>query len=507
VPPAADSSTIGVEGPDDRTPPLAPAAPPKKSPTMAPERSVVRAVMGVYGRLPMPAGMRRSLREGLKGLLPALFDWVSRTINSHPKLPIDGDAPGLADVIERPEFRMGLWRLVRAVRAHADQFGPVTHVIALPFFATGGSEATAASFARTICSDGKRSVLMIATDLSYRGNRLPAPPGALMLNLWDYFTFEDEHTLDAIVFAVLRAIAPESLHIINSSACWRLVVRHGARMRHVSRLYGSIFAIQVNTQTGQHEGYAADYMKGALPHLDALLSDNASFFKLSEEAFGSLGDPKKLVTVYNASPVWPDAVVRDSDTRLARLAEPIPPTERLQVLWAGRFDREKRPDLLIAAARARPEIDFHVYGSVIVDVNSKLSTTDLANVHIHGPFSSAADAAGARLHHLMMFTSLFEGMPNVLLEFGSLGVPVVANLVGGVGELIDETTGYPLSSSPDVAEYLAAFDAIRADPATAVARARRLRAKIVARHTRANFEAAVRGIPAYLLATSLAGET
>ncbi|SUS06003.1 Glycosyl transferase family 1 [uncultured Defluviicoccus sp.] len=463
--------------------------------------------MRLYGRLPMPAGMRRFLREGLKGWHPSLFDWLSKTINSQPRLPIGGDAPGLADVIERPEFRVRLWRLVRAVRAHADQFGPVTHLIALPFFATGGSEATAASFARTICSDGKSSVLMIATDRPYSGKRLPAPPGALMLNLWDYFTLEDEHTIDAVVFAVLRAIAPQSLHIINSSACWRLVVKHGARVRHVSRLYGSIFAIQVNTQTGQREGYAADYLKGALPYLDALLSDNASFFKLSEQAFGSLGDPDKLVTVYNAAPVWSEKIVHHTDTRLAELTRPIAPMDRLQVLWAGRFDREKRPDLLIAAAKARPDIDFHVYGSVIVDVNSEFSTTDLANVHIHGPFSSAADVAGARLHHVMMFTSLWEGMPNVLLEFGSLGVPIVANVLGGVGELIDDTTGFPLSSSPSVAEYLAAFDVIRTDPATAVARARRLREKIAARHTRANFETAVRRIPGYLADTPPAGGT
>ena len=48
-----------------------------------------------------------------------------------------------------------------------------------------------------------------------------------------------------------------------------------------------------------------------------------------------------------------------------------------------------------------------------------------------------------QISSLLLLTSFFEGMPNVLMEAQAVGLPVVASNVGGVPDcMIDGETGY-----------------------------------------------------------------
>jgi teichuronic acid biosynthesis glycosyltransferase TuaC len=86
-------------------------------------------------------------------------------------------------------------------------------------------------------------------------------------------------------------------------------------------------------------------------------------------------------------------------------------------------------------------------------------------------YMSAAD--------VLVLPSSTEGLPTVLVEAGSLGLPVIASSVGGIPELLGDDRGTLLSdvSAEAVASALAAFHAHRAE---AEAAARRLRDHVLA---------------------------
>ena len=70
---------------------------------------------------------------------------------------------------------------------------------------------------------------------------------------------------------------------------------------------------------------------------------------------------------------------------------------------------------------------------------------------------------------VLALTSQIEGFPNVLLEAGFLGVPIVSTNAGGVMDVVDDTEGLcPCGDARAVAEALAS--ALR-DPARRAARA------------------------------------
>jgi len=86
----------------------------------------------------------------------------------------------------------------------------------------------------------------------------------------------------------------------------------------------------------------------------------------------------------------------------------------------------------------------------------------------------------------------------VLLEVALHGVPCVAPTVGGVGEVISEDTGFPLSERPDAADYQRALLRIDQDRPEAARRAMRLLALVSTRHSKEQFERSLADIDGYV---------
>ena len=112
------------------------------------------------------------------------------------------------------------------------------------------------------------------------------------------------------------------------------------------------------------------------------------------------------------------------------------------------------------------------------------------NFRVGGLYDNFADLP---LHEASLFlhTALWEGLPNVLLEAGAAGLPIVARDVGGVGELIDESTGWPVPRAAGADGFAAAIADALARPDEARARTERLQARIARDHSPQAFASAL----------------
>jgi glycosyltransferase involved in cell wall biosynthesis/tetratricopeptide (TPR) repeat protein len=158
-----------------------------------------------------------------------------------------------------------------------------------------------------------------------------------------------------------------------------------------------------------------------------------------------------------------DRLERDSDpdaTRRARDGLGIP-ADAPVLGGVFRFSEEKRPLLWVAAAGAVARHDPRVHFLVCGDGPMRQEMATLAaslglGDRFHLPGSKANIAVWYKAMDVVMLTSRHEGLPNVLIEAQGLGVPVVAPLVGGIGETVwPGVTGWLLPDADTDAEALA----------------------------------------------------
>src|SRR6185312_5935632 len=98
-------------------------------------------------------------------------------------------------------------------------------------------------------------------------------------DLSNYFPDADMVSREHLLFAIVRMTRPHVLHLINSEVGWRMLIKMGARLRQVTRVFGSIFAFQFDPNTGEKVGYAATFLRPAFPLLDGLIADNRRFIQ------------------------------------------------------------------------------------------------------------------------------------------------------------------------------------------------------------------------------------
>jgi len=145
-----------------------------------------------------------------------------------------------------------------------------------------------------------------------------------------------------------------------------------------------------------------------------------------------------------------------------------------RILWVGRLAPPKRPDVAVQAlallTRPRPEArcDFVGDGQLRSSVESQAVAANLGGVvRLLGARNDVPELLSRAA--CLLLTSTYEGCPLAVLEAMAAGVPVVAEAVGGVPELVvhSETGILVEPGRPDL--VASALSELLADPAKAEA--------------------------------------
>jgi glycosyltransferase involved in cell wall biosynthesis len=467
--------------------------------------SLLRLAKAVYHRLPVSQTSKLRLRARLQPVLVALVEgrlsWASLTaIGTLPRPGQPSNNNGRDSDVEH-----AMAAILQEMAAHTDRCGLPRLWVALPILATGGAELAAFQLCRAARElRPEYSAVLLVTDRSLVSDQIALPPGVLLVVFDEYFsepvTYERKQFL---LSSLLRSGQPHSFHVINSEVAWHLILAEGERLQRYTRLYASIFAFQFAPNSRKKIGYAAYFLKKGIPHLSTLFSDNQRFLTdASREYELSSDQAQRLAVLYQPCRLELGNETLPSIQRLRAHQQRLVSggykneARRIQVLWAGRLDEEKRVDLFLKVVRRCHFADFRVFGQVVLGDLSQLP--QLPNLSYEGPFTSPFEWVERYDIDAFVFTSRWEGMPNILLEVGTLGIPIIAPTVGGVIELIDERTGYPLPEDPTEAHYERSLSHVASFPADALGRANALQDLIRSRHSWNAYLARLGEFPDYL---------
>jgi len=157
-----------------------------------------------------------------------------------------------------------------------------------------------------------------------------------------------------------------------------------------------------------------------LPRADAVVAQSPAMARALRRRAGV--PSRRLVAIANPLPAWVGEV-GEADRRSV--------AHRWDVLWIGRLEPQKDPQLFVAAiaelARQRPALRAALLGSGSQEeaLRRQIDAAGLADqVQLLGYRPALAD--DLTVSRCVALTSRFEGFPNVLVESLGCGVPVVA---------------------------------------------------------------------------------
>lgn len=409
---------------------------------------VARTLFPAHG---WPASVDSLLVRRLPRTLPAirrkLPDWARRDMDGlaravDPLLSPDKFAAAHPDVYAPPIH----WQEAGTVYAHLrSQLGQGDYdtVFLVPWIKRGGADLGALHHIRACHEIFGHRTLVIATEPHDSPWATRLPDGVRFLEAGLELTkLSVPHGEQEIVLArLLIQLAPRRIHLIGSHLGWRTVVRHGLAIRQASRLYASLYCDD-RDEHGYRDGLAVRYLADATSYLDAVITDNSVSPEGWRRDLGVAGDLFHVVH-FPAPPT--------------RRSEGSPPGKRL--LWASRLDRQKRPDLLAGLVAALPDYHWDVYGAQVVpghggDIGALRKAS---NVSLHGGYDDFARIVRPD-HAAFVYTSAWDGLPNVLLEAASANLPVVAPDIGGIRDLIP--LHHLIHPADDIPRYAHAIHAL-----------------------------------------------
>ncbi|WP_415765101.1 glycosyltransferase family 4 protein [Pseudomonas sp. ZB1P45] len=397
---------------------------------------------------------------------------ISRALMIEPAI---GDVSDISNVLVAP-FHDGRNLARRALRElferdHYDM------IVCVPWIRTGGADLVACQICEAVSlAFPNKSVLLLRTDQPNFDRPEWVSAGVDVVDASSVFRDLPPLQAQTLLYSLFMGLAPSWIININSRLCWDVMARFGTRLSESIDLYSYLFCWD-QTASGYRAGYPSEFFPETASHLRAVFTDTI-YMK------------NELAKIYNLPASLSERIVplfspSRGDIGGQTATEEGIKTEsnrlRRRVLWAGRLDRQKRFDLVQEIAHKMPEVDFLCWGTPLLNAPPDYSRSP-ANLILHEGFSSY-DELPLYDADLWLFTSDWEGMPTILIELALRGVSIVASAVGGVPELIDEQTGWPVDGVRSVDDYVGAIHAALGAPHERIVRAQRLRERARSRHS------------------------
>jgi glycosyltransferase involved in cell wall biosynthesis len=327
----------------------------------------------------------------------------------------------------------------------------VSHVFLVPFIIRGGADLVVLNYINALVENGLASQIVVIQTIDRESVwRDKLPQNVKLIEFGEKYCFLTLDEQEKLLTRLLIQMTPKVIHNIQSDLGYRVYSKYGKALSAGSNLFVSIF-LGDETDKNRLVGYPYTYLPRCFDYLRAVFCDNQIFLDKLEQIYGF--DKEKLIVHY--SPIKPSHALINSAKTINK--------SKLNILWAGRFDFQKRPDILLAIAKRCRDLPFifHVYGESTLDRDIYThNLKKLGNVILYGSFDGFFSLPLEKFD-VFLFTSQFEGIPTVIIGAMLAGIPVIASDVGGISELVKTNmTGYLINPYDDVTKYVDALQRV-----------------------------------------------
>ena len=345
------------------------------------------------------------------------------------------------------------WRLFRMARKLQRTVGeePVETIVLLPHLRhLSGTSRTAAVLGEALAKlYPEERHLLVTTD---RQGEISWPDLPRSVEIFDFTTIASPRAnpnfRERLLLDLISGTRAKRVITLNSKLGWDVYTHFGKGLATFCRLYAYLFCWDID-EHGDKVGYPITYLQGSFSTLSGVFFDSQT---LRDEISRRYSLPRSAQHRLHVLHTPPENDLENfgkfGDAFCQRRRQKRP----LRGLWAGRLDRQKRPDVAIEVMRRLPECQLDMYGAPVFGGIELDRKTLPENVRIRRPYRRFSDLPIDQ-YDFLLHTAEWEGLPNVIVNAAACGMPIVASAVGGIPELIDETTGWPVREHLDPVAY------------------------------------------------------
>ncbi|OWT63857.1 glycosyltransferase [Candidimonas nitroreducens] len=371
-----------------------------------------------------------------------------------------------------------------------------TDVVLLPFASTGGGEKyifQILSAIKTISKDSKTLIIYGEKDKSWESFPISLED-SIVIDLHEICSRRNVGDLNQVTLRLIQATAESArIHVKSSSFAYNFLDWGISELSQNKLVLYYFSDTCYRSDKGRRftHGVNFNFISDHIENFDLIVSDNSNILEKTGSCLGI--NEEKMKTIYACCEVNVMKTKARVDRKLTK-----------KLLWASRLDAQKRPDRLRRIADEvrflDADIKFYVYGTSVFGECGDEIFDGSQNIKYCGPFSRFHDLTSEEFD-AFVYTSDFDGLPNVLLEAVSESLLVIAPGIDGVPELIDNSTGVLIDCSGNessiIEGYVHAIQRIYTEEMSPVSLVENAMRRLRSQHSRSALISSVRS--AFLL--------
>lgn len=342
------------------------------------------------------------------------------------------------------------------------------YIVAVPHVRMSGASRVASIFAEALAQVRDPSeILVITTDSSEIEYIKWFSSDLDIFDLSkEIVTLTEEDKIRALI-DLMRGVDAHVLINVNSRLVWEAMRLFGRQLHHEFRILTYLFTWDENIK-GDRVGYPIQWLRDTADYHHLLMTDTQN---LTTDVSNRLGFEQgigegQVIPLY--TPITGEAAVANLDVTRGSAGH---------FLWAGRFDPQKRLDLLVAIARANPDMTFDVYGKTVLGKDDLSFYNPPENIIPKGTYTDLQEVLETP-YTGFLYTAQWDGLPTILLDMAAAGLPIAASNVGGIAEMLDGETGWLIADFEDIDSYSVALREMAANPDEAQSRVAALQKRL-----------------------------
>jgi len=333
-------------------------------------------------------------------------------------------------------------------KALVDQlsFNEYSYIIFTPWLSKGGADKYTIEYANTIASLTQNHVLVVGTLPVESPWKYKLSKNVDFLDFGNITLHASPEIKQRLMEHIVENANTKALHVINSEFGYDFVRLHENYIKSAGKkVVVTSFSQSIDLQTGRVYGYSHTHVPFVYDIADIITSDNRAVIDMWIRDYGF--DKKKLFVHHQPLNLDDIKVVKQNHS----ISSP------LRILWAGRIAPEKLPDVaMLVAHKLQGIAHIDMYGSREPGFDTLLNSLP-SNVTYKGSYDGF-ESLDVDSYDVLLYTSLFDGMPNVLLEAAAAKLPIISSAVGGIPEFIENhKNGTLIDNITDVESYVEAI--------------------------------------------------